>query len=310
MFKGLRRFIHEHPVSVVTWLTIIVGWEILAHLAPPSTLTRSPIVPPWEYVFGDALRSLAGNWPFDFWAPNPSKGGEVTYFGAILAIGYHSLSTMFRLTVGLVVGIVLGVGTGLAVSYWPWVRRLSWTPLNLLRMFPLLAAIPLFQFWLGANLWGTTVFISFGVWVLLVVATIHAVRNVPDLYVESARMLGASRMRTYLTVVIPASIVELRTGLLLAAGLSWSLTVGAEYIGLPSGLGNILAVAVFLTNTGRMIIIAVFISLFALLTFLVVDRLFRRLITWVPKVEAEDAALERVAGAAAIAGAEAVSINE
>ena len=117
-------------------------------------------------------------------------------------------------------------------------------------------------------------------------------------------------MRTYLTVVVPASIVELRTGLLLAAGLSWSLTVGAEYIGLPSGLGNLLAVAVFFTNTGRMIIIAVLISVFALLTFLVVDRVFRRMVRWVPKVSAEDAALERVAGAAAIGGAEAVSINE
>jgi ABC-type nitrate/sulfonate/bicarbonate transport system permease component len=310
MFSGLRRFIREHPVSVATWLVIVVGWEVLAHLAPPSTLASSPIVPPWEYVFTDALKSLAGNWDFAFWAPNPSAGGELTYRGALLAIGYHSASTMYRLIIGLTLGVILGVGTGLAVSYWAWVRRLAWTPLNLLRMFPLLAAIPLFQFWLGANLRGTTVFISFGVWVLIVVATIHAVKNVPDRYIESARMLGASRRRTYLTVVVPGSMVELRTGLLLAAGLSWSLTVGSEYIGLPSGLGSILAVAVAFTNTGRMIIIAVLISMFALLTFLFVDRFFRRMVRWMPQVGAEGAALTRVAGAAAIGGAEAMAIEE
>ena len=310
MFASLRRFIRDHPVSIATWLAIIVGWEILAHVVPPSTLSTSPLVPSWEYVFSDALKSLAGNWPFEFWAPNPSTGGEITFRGALLAVGYHSMSTMARLAIGLVVGVVLGVSTGLAVSYWAWVRQLAWTPLNLLRMFPLLAAIPLFQFWLGANLLGTTVFISFGVWVLLVVATIHAVKNVPDRYVENARVLGASRRRTYLSVVVPASMVELRTGLLLAAGLSWSLTVGAEYIGLPSGLGNLLAVAVFFTNTGRMIIIAVLIAVFALLTFFLIDRLFRRVIRWVPKLEADDAALTRVAGAAAIGGAEAMAIED
>lgn len=310
MFSRLRSYVRTHPVSAATWFVIIIGWEIFAHIAPPSTLASSPIVPSWEYVFTEALKSTAGAWEFDFWAPNPSRGGELTYWGAFLALGYHSLSTMMRLVIGLIVGVILGVGTGLAISYWSWLRRLAWTPLNMMRMFPLLAAIPLFQFWLGANLWGTTVFISFGVWVLLVVATIHAVRNVPDRYVESARTLGASRMQTYMRVVVPGSMVELRTGLLLAAGLSWSLTVGAEYIGLPSGLGNLLAVAVFFTNTGRMIIIAVLISVFALTTFLFVDRMFSRMVSWVPKVGAEDAALERIAGAAGIGGAEAVALND
>lgn len=310
MFSRIRRYISEHPTSVITWLVIIIGWEILGHLTPPSTMSNSPLVPPWEFVFTDALKSLSGNWNFSFWAPNPSVGGDLTYRGAFLAIGWHSLNTMYRLLLGLGFGIITGVGTGLAISYWPWVRRLSWTPLNLLRMFPLLAAIPLFQFWLGANLRGTTVFITFGVWVLLVVATIHAVNNVPDRFIENARVLGASRVRTYMSVVIPASMVELRTGFLLAAGLSWSLTVGAEYIGLPSGLGNLLAVAVFFTNTGRMVIIAVLISIFALLTFLFVDRLFRRMVRWSPQAAAEDAALERVAGAAAIGGGQAVAIEE
>ena len=309
MAARFRRFVREHPVSVGTWLVIIVGWEILAHLAPESTLSTSPIIPSWEYTFTTALKSLSGNWPFSFWAPNVSGGGEMTYGGALLAVGYHSLTTLYRLLLGLVLGVLLGVGSGLAISFWPWLRRLAWTPLNLIRMFPLLAAIPLFQFWLGANLRGTTVFITFGVWVVLVVATIHSVKNVPDRYVENARMLGASRLRTYLTVVVPAAMVELRTGLLLAAGLSWSLTVGAEYIGLTSGLGQILAVAVFFTNTGRMIIIAVLISIFALLTFYLVDRIFGRVVRWVPRVSQVDKGVARVAGAAAIGAPEAMAIE-
>jgi sulfonate transport system permease protein len=197
-----------------------------------------------------------------------------------------------------------GVGTGLLISYWATARRLAWPSLNFLRMVPLLAAIPLFQFWLGANSRGTTTFIAFGLWVVLVVGTLNAVANVPDRYLESARTLGASRLRTYLRVVVPGAMPELRTSLLLAAGLSWSLTVGAEYIGLRDGLGSIMAVAEYTTNTGRMIIIAIFVGVYALLTFALLDRLFRRVVSWMPRVE--QGGIAQVAGAGAIGAGKAV----
>jgi len=291
--------IRRHPVSWITWAVIIIGWEILAHLAPASTIENSPLVPSWEFVFTDALKQLSGSWTFDFWAPNPSRGGEETYFGALLAILYHSSQSLYRLVLGLTVGVLAGVGSALVISYWRFARRLVWTPLNFLRMLPLLAAIPLFQYWFGPTTMGTTVFIAFGVWVLLLVSTINAVNNVPDRFIESARTLGASRKRTYFAVIVPAALPELRTSLLLAAGLSWSLTVGSEYIGLGSGLGNILAVAEFFTNTGRMIIIAALIAFYALITFFFLDKFFKRLVSWVPTL-ADDSNVARVAGVAAI----------
>ncbi len=295
------KFAKDHPTAVVTWVVLLGGWELAAHFwAPESTIKNSPIIPSWEFVFTDSLKALSGGWSFDYWAPNPSRGGDETYWGAVLALGYHALNTMWRLLLGLSIGIVAGVGTGLFLSYIPWMRQMAWTPLNLMRMFPLLAAIPLFQFWLGANLRGTTTFIAFGVWVLLVVATINAIRNVPDRYVESARTLGASRWRTYRSIIAPAAIPELRTGVLLSVGLSWSLTVGAEYIGMPNGLGNILSVAEFTTNTGRMIIIAVVIALCALTSFFVLNSLFDRMVSWVPS--AAQARVPQAAGAAALGG--------
>jgi len=302
--KALRRiwkFGKDHPTAVITWAILLTGWEIAAHLAPEPTFARAPIVPAWEYVFTDAFKALSGNWTIPRWAPNPVSGGEETYLGAVLALGYNTLNSMYRLSLGLFVGIIAGVGSGLLLSYYPWIRQMAWAPLNLLRMFPLLAAIPIFQFWLGANLRGTTTFIAFGVWVLLVVATINAVRNVPDRFIESARTLGASRLRTYRSIVVPAAIPELRTGLLLSAGLSWSLVVGAEYIGISNGLGNLLSVAEFTTNTGRMIIIAVVIGVSALVTFFVLNSIFNRFVSWMPRT-AETKGLGSAAGAAALGG--------
>jgi sulfonate transport system permease protein len=296
--------VRRHPAAFLTWIVLLAGWEVAAHVVPESAREGSPIVPSWEFVFTDALKDLSGNWTEPYWAPNPVRGGEETYLGAFLAIAYHSLATLIRLVLGLLVGVLAGVATGLFISYWTTARRMAWAPLNFLRMAPLLAAIPLFQFWLGANTRGTTTFIAFGVWVVLVVGTINAVGNVPDRYLESARTLGASRLRTYLRVVVPGALPELRTSLLLAAGLSWSLAVGAEYIGLRNGLGSIMAVAEYFTNTGRMILIAILVGFYALLTFALLDRLFNRLVSWMPRTE-EPAGITRVAGAGAIGAGEA-----
>jgi ABC-type nitrate/sulfonate/bicarbonate transport system permease component len=103
---------------------------------------------------------------------------------------------------------------------------------------------------------------------------------------------------------VPGALPELRTSLLLAAGLSWSLAVGAEYIGLRNGLGSIMAVAEYFTNTGRMILIAILVGFYALLTFALLDRLFNRLVSWMPRLD-ERAGITRVAGAGAIGAGEA-----
>lgn len=306
--RGLVASFRRHPAAYLTWVVLLVGWEVAAQLVPEGARAGSPIVPSWEFIFTDSLKALSGNWTKPYWAPNPINGGDETYLGALLALGYHTLQTMIRLTLGLVIGVLAGVGTGLLVSYWTFARRLAWPSLNFLRMVPLLTAIPLFQFWLGANSRGTTTFIAFGVWVVLVVATINAVANVPDRYLESARTLGATRRRTYRKVVIPGAMPELRTSLLLAAGLSWSLAVGAEYIGLRDGLGSIMAVAEYTTNTGRMIIIAIVVGLCALLTFGVLDRVFSRVVSWMPQLDS-GAGITRIAGAGAAGASKAADVS-
>jgi ABC-type nitrate/sulfonate/bicarbonate transport system permease component len=301
----VRGFVRRNWVALTVWLVIIGGWEVAAHLVPPSQLRDSPLVPSIEFIWTDTLKSLSGSWTVHKWAPNPAFGGRETYHGALLAIAYNSYFTLSRVLLGLFIGAAIGVLGGLLVSYSRIVRWVAWGPLNFIRMVPLLAAIPLFGFWLGANTKGTTTFIAIGVWVLLIIATINAVRNVSNAYAESARTLGASRLQTYLRVVVPCALPELRTGLLLAAGLSWSLAVGSEYIGLRTGLGRIMATAQATANTGRMIIMGIFIIAYSLLTFALLDLLFIRWFHWLPRASSS----ARVVGGAAGTGA-GVAVGE
>ena len=297
------------PLFFVSWLALLAAWQVASYLAPPGTLEH-PLVPGWDYVFGDTLFGMSRFWTvqaldlgfatfnLEGLAPLPIYRGEPTWPGAFLAIAYHSGMTLFRLLCGMAAGMTLGILTGLALPYWPAVRKTAWAPMNFLRMIPLLVAAPWLRFVLGSTLFGITIYIAFGVWTILVVATMNAVANVPDRYIESARTLGASRLHTYYRVIVPGSIPELRTALLLSMGGSWSLAIAAEYLSFSAGLGYLAHAAVQETNTARLLIMAFLAALFALTTFFLLNEGFKKVISWMPQRRTRKTDIRKVAGAA------------
>jgi sulfonate transport system permease protein len=279
----LGRHLRERWIGLATVVLLLLAWEIAGHLSPTSMLRSSPIVPSWEFVFGPALLGMSDYWTFDVFAPAPSLGGEQTWLGATLAIAYHSAITLLRLLLGFVAGTVGGILLGLAFSLSGVLRRIAATPLHILRMFPLLAMVPLFRFWFGANTSAAVAFVAYGVGVVYFAATINAVSNVPPRYIEYARTLGASRPLVYASVIMPAILPELCSSVLLTLGLAWSAVIGAEYIGLESGMGRIIIYAQYFSNTGRMTLATLFVILYASVSFMIFKRLAARILIWMPE---------------------------
>ena len=258
-------------------------WELAAHLAPKTALAQTPLVPSWEFTFGPSLIGMADYWRFPFWAPITSMGGEQTLRGALLALAYHSLLTWSRLLCGLIIGGVIGMVVGFAVAGSPLLRRLASLPLTILRIFPLLAMIPLFQFWVGSNTVGVIAFVAYGTAVIYVVGTINAVANVPDRYIEYAQTLGMSRFGVFRTVVLPAIVPELFSSVLLTLGLAWSAVIAAEYVGIDTGLGRIMIFAQFMSQTGRMMLISVLLVIYASLSYAIFRRVSNHILRWMPR---------------------------
>ncbi len=103
---------------------------------------------------------------------HPWWGGDLA--GSVPRIRLSLRCDPFRLLCGLVIGMTLGLLTGLALPYWPAVRRTAWEPMNFLRMIPLLVAAPFLQVVAVNTFSDITMYIAFGVWTVLVVATMNA----------------------------------------------------------------------------------------------------------------------------------------
>ena len=154
--------------------------------------------------------------------PSPFRIAEVFW-----AIKAELLSAFFismqMILGGLFIGGTLGITAGLLFGISRQARDYFEFPVDLIRPIPLFALIPLFILWFGIGKRPQIALVSLGVFLLLSIVTIEAIRNVPPIYVRAALTLGASRTDVYKTIVVRAISPHLIAGIRLAGAYSFGL---------------------------------------------------------------------------------------
>ncbi len=270
-------------VSILVLVGMAATWQLASLVYTGEAAPGEPLVPGWQVVVTKTFVSLSDYWHGGLGVKATAEGGARTYQGAALAIVSHSIDTIARLFSGLALGALVGTALGLAVSWSRWTRRLVALPGHVVRTFPLLAMIPLFQLWFGIAFVGMMLFVAYGVGIIFFVGTINAVKNVPPIYIDYARVLGASKLRLYRTVILPAIFPELRSSILLSLGIGWTAVLGAEYLGAQTGLGQIIVFSEQFAYVDRMFLVALIFVLYAAVSYAVFDRISSRMTQWVPR---------------------------
>jgi sulfonate transport system permease protein len=276
---------HERWISLGVLLALAGVWQLLSIAYPFEAQPGEPMIAGWQVLFTRTFLSLADYWQGGLGVPAVADGAPRTYLAAVLSVLSHSADTIGRLALGLIFGGSVGLALGLAVSWSRWSRRVVELPLQFLRTLPLLAMVPLFQLWFGTYLLGKVIFIAYGIGVIVFAGTVNAVGNVPAIYIENARMLGAARGTLYRTVVLPAILPEMRSTIFLCLGVGWSAVLGAEFLGAQSGLGYIIVYAQQFAYLDRMFLIALLFVLYTSLSYVAVSRLAARMTEWAPRTE-------------------------
>lgn len=277
-----RATIHR-LTSIGVLLALAALWQAASIMIPYESVPGEPMVPGWQVIVTQTYLSLADYWPGGWGVTAVADGGPRTYAGATLGILTNSFDTSVRLFSGLIVGGVIGSGLGLAVSWSKWSRRLVGLPGQVLRTFPLMALIPMFQLWFGLTFVGMMAFVALGVGVIFFTGTVNAVGNVSDVYIDYARTQGASRFRVYHTIILPAIFPELRSSILLGLGTAWAAVVASEFLGAQTGMGQIIVYSQSFGYVDRMFLVALILLAYSTVTFALFEWASRRLTQWMPR---------------------------
>jgi NitT/TauT family transport system permease protein len=147
------------------------------------------------------------------------------------------VTSLFRVTFGFVLAVVLGIPLGLWMGQKAWARTAFLPIVNFFRNLSPLAWIPFAILWFGVGDASSTFLIFLAVFFPVVLATMAAVANVPAVYSRVAHDYGMSDAEKLLRVTLPAIMPQVITTLRVAAGVAWLVVVAAEMIAGRDGLG-------------------------------------------------------------------------
>lgn len=136
--------------------------------------------------------------------------------------------------------ILISIPVGFVLALYTPVGALVKRYIDAIRYIPLTAVTGLFIAWLGISTNMKVQFLAFGIFVYLLPIVIQRVKDVEEVYVQTAQTLGASKWQIIWKVFRPAVLSKVSDDILVITAISWTYIIVAELINNEGGIGALI----------------------------------------------------------------------
>ncbi len=210
------RTLTRMAAPVLGFAFFLLVWQAVAHSGDKQL--------PGPAVVWDAAVKLFSD---PFYVNGPNDQGN----------GWNVLSSLQRVAVGFGLAAVVGIPLGFLIGRFAFFNQMLDPIISLLRPVSPLAWLPIglmvFKAANPAAIW--TIFIC-SIWPM-VINTAVGVRQVPQDYLNVARVLNLSELTIIRKILFPAVLPYMLTGVRLAVGTAWLVIVAAEMLTGGQGIG-------------------------------------------------------------------------
>jgi NitT/TauT family transport system permease protein len=238
-FRGYVSRRYYVALFISSIILMIAGWYLVtaARVFPPE------FVPSPQGVGGALLKMLGSK---DFLIDILSSAGRIG--GAFL------------------MSALIAIPLGLLMSSFKYIEALVEPIIDFVRYVPVPALLPLFIIWTGIGETSKFLVLFFGTFFQLVLLIMDDADNVPGLYFDLARTLGASSAQLIRDVLVPAVLPLLYDRLRVTLGWCWTYLVIAELIAVERGIGHTLKEAQRFSAADQMFVCLIVLGVIGLLT--------------------------------------------
>jgi len=148
--------------------------------------------------------------------------------------------SLWRLTLGFVVGAVPGFLIGLLMGLSPWARAVLDPLVSATYPVPKIAILPLIMLLFGIGETSKVIIIAIAVVYLVLLNTMTGVMTIDPVYFDVAKNFGASWRKTFTRLILPAALPLIFSGLRLSIGVALIVIVSAEFLAAKSGIGYLI----------------------------------------------------------------------
>jgi NitT/TauT family transport system permease protein len=248
--------------AFIPWAVLIAVWE----LAAANGWSGSVLFPPPSAFLSYAVES-------DF---------HVGFGSEAMSIPMAIVVSALRVLVGLAIGFAAAIATGILISasgafadmVMPIVRGLA--PIAPIAWIPL-----------GIVLFGignpTAIFIVFmGIYFILTITTVAAVKAVDQRLIKTARSFGASKTQVWTRVIFPAVLPQVFTMLRINFFAAWMAVLAAEMVGVKNGLGMMIILGREMFNTKLILLGMCMVGATGYLVDMLLVQIQRKILWWQP----------------------------
>jgi len=192
-------------------VALFVLWEVMAR----SGVFTPYLLPPFSVV---AQRVVADVLSGDFFI--------------------NAAYTLYRALAGFSIAAVLAIVIGISMTQFKLIRWFFDPLLSVGFPMPKVAFLPVFMLWLGAYDASKITLIAFASFFAIAVNTVAGTQSVDRFLLWSARSLGCSQRKLLWSVILPAAMPQILTGLQIAMPLALIVTIVTEMLMGGIGLGG------------------------------------------------------------------------
>ena len=247
MSKSVGALLSRRGIEVLSILVLIGLWQLVA-----VALNDTLILPSFIQV----VYALTKSWQAILMEDLPVS---LVHFG-----------------LGMLGGLLIALPIGMLMGWFRAADRIMDPIVEIVRPIPPLAWIPFAIIWFGLTDQAAGFIIFVGAVFPILINTYVGFRSLPRVYVESAKVLGATKDRDLIRyIAFPYALPSIAGGIRIAMGIAWMCLVAAEQFGVStSGLGYKIWSYYYLHEMDYVLLYMIILGLLGLL----IDRSFRYVI--------------------------------
>jgi NitT/TauT family transport system permease protein len=222
----------------------------------------------WELVYKVGVE-LIGIWkPYTF--PSPIAVFKTLY--SLIAdntLGVAIAASMKRIIIGYSISIVIGTIIGMTIVNFKYLDENLGALILGLQTLPSICWLPFAILWYGLNESAIIFVIAIGSTFAVSMAIESGIKNINPLYIRASKTLGASGLKIYWNVIIPASLPSVVSGMKQGWSFAWRALMAGEMLSATKGLGQVLNLGRDLADISQVMAVMIVIIILGL----VVDKL-------------------------------------
>lgn len=152
---------------------------------------------------------------------------------------------------GYLLAIAIAIPFGILIGSFTFFRAMCSRMLDAIRFLPFNAIMGMFIAWFGIYMKMKIIFLAGAILVYLLPVVVQRVLEVPEVYFQTAKTLGATQWQTLKKFAIPDVLGRVFEDIRVLVAISWTYIIIAESINMgEGGVGAIISQAVRQSNMG------------------------------------------------------------